>query len=117
MPEQPKLTLYAEADWISPWVFHAIVALEEKGLAYTLEVLPFPIPDEQKPELRTRALLAKVPMLVHDGFAVTESMAISEYIAETFPSPVYPRLFPPDLRDRARARQVMSFLRTSLFAL
>jgi hypothetical protein len=28
------LTLYAESEWVSPWVFHAMVALEEKRLPY-----------------------------------------------------------------------------------
>jgi glutathione S-transferase len=112
-----ELTLFVEDSWTSPWVFHAIVALEEKGLAYDLEVLPHRIPDERKPDLRARGVMAKVPMLVHGAFAFTESSAISEYLAETYPAPAHPRLFPADLRDRARARQVMSMLRTSTFAL
>jgi len=48
---------------------------------------------------------------------ITESLAISEYLAEAFPAPAHPRLFPQDLAERARARQLMMFLRTSLFAL
>ncbi len=61
--------------------------------------------------------LPKLPMLVHGDLAITESLAISEYLAETFPTPNHPRLFPADLGDRARARQIMSWLRTALFAL
>jgi serine/threonine protein kinase len=34
------LTLYAESTWMSPWVFHTMVALEEKQLPYRLEVVP-----------------------------------------------------------------------------
>jgi glutathione S-transferase len=111
------LTLYAESSWMSPWVFHAMVALEEKLLPYKLEVVSLPLQGDTKAELEHRAVLAKVPVLVHGDTWITESLAISEYLAETFPAPDYPRLFPANLADRARARQIMSFLRTSLLAL
>ena len=111
------LTLYAESTWDSPWVFHAMVALEEKGLPYALEVLDLPRPPEHKAELQRKAVLHKVPILVHGDLWLTESLAISEYLAETFPTPAHPRIFPEDLGKRARARQVMNWLRTDLFAL
>ena len=113
----PDLTLYAESTWVSPWVFHAMVALEEKQLPYKLEVVPLPIPAAKRDELAAKAILGRVPILVHDDVWISESLAISEYLAESFPAPAYPRLFPANLVERARARQVMSMLRTSLFAL
>jgi glutathione S-transferase len=112
-----ELTLFAESEWVSPWVFHAMVALEEKRLPYRLEVLPLPIPPDKKKKLADKAILGKVPVLVHDDVWITESLAISEYLAERFPAPQHPRIFPADLVERARARQVMSWLRTSLMAL
>ena len=102
---------------MSPWAFHAMVALEEKQLPYKLEVVPLPIPADTKAKLQAKSVLGKVPILVHGELWITESLAISEYLAERFPAPANPRLFPEDLGDRARARQVMSMLRTSLFAL
>jgi len=113
----PDLTLYAEDQWFSPWVFHAMVALDEKGLDYQLDVLALPLAGERRAAALQHALLAKVPLLRHGETWFTESLAISEYLAETFPWPDHPRLFPADLRQRARARQVMNWLRTSLFAL
>ncbi|HEX7842064.1 MAG TPA: glutathione transferase [Kofleriaceae bacterium] len=110
----PQLTLFAESSWMSPWVFHAMVALEEKLLPYKLEVLSLPLSASARDELQQRALLAKVPVLVHGDTWISESLAISEYLAETFPAPDHPRLFPANLAQRARARQIMSFLRTSL---
>jgi glutathione S-transferase len=114
---EPKLTLYAESEWVSPWVFHAMVALEEKGLPYGLEMVPLPIPEARRTELRERSILGKVPILVDGDAWISESLAISEYLAERYPAPGYPRLFPADLVQRARARQVMSALRTGFFAL
>jgi len=111
------LTLYAESTWMSPWVFHAMVALEEKQVPYKLEIVPLPIPSSTKATFEARSLIAKVPILVHGETWISESLAISEYLAEAFPAPAHPRLFPANLAERARARQIMMVLRTSLFAL
>jgi glutathione S-transferase len=110
------LTLYGESTWVSPWVFHAMTALEEKKLAYTFELVPLPIPPETKARLAQHSAISKVPILVHGDMWLTESLAISEYIAETFRFPDYPRIFPEDLSERAHARQVMSYLRTDIMA-
>jgi glutathione S-transferase len=116
-PGTPELTLYAESSWMSPWVFHAMVALEEKQLAYRLEIASLPFSSGARDQILSRAVIAKVPILVHGDLWFSESLAISEYLAETFPVPGHPRLFPANLGDRARARQIMMFLRTSSFAL
>ena len=111
------LKLYADATWMSPWVFHVMVALEEKNLPYALEAVSMPIPAATKATLRERAVMGKVPVLVHGERWIGESLAISEYLAESFPFPDHPRIFPADLGDRARARQVMSFCRTAMMGL
>ena len=111
------LTLYAESTWMSPWVFHAMVALEEKQLPYKLQVVPLPLPASTRATLQAKSLIVEVPILVHGETWISESLAISEYLAETFPWPGHPRLFPADLAERAKARQIMMFLRTNLFAL
>jgi len=112
-----ELTLYGETSWTSPWVFHALVALEEKRLPYKLELFDLPLPVTARADLEMRAMVGKVPMLAHGAICITESLAISEYLAERFPAPDHPRLFPADLGERARARQVMSWIRTNLAAL
>jgi glutathione S-transferase len=109
--------LYVDAGWISPWACHALVALEEKRLPYTVMTVPLPIPADLRADLAARSLTGKVPVLVDNDVAIGESLAISEYLAETYPFPAHPRLFPADLAQRARAREVMSWLRTELFAL
>lgn len=113
-----ELTLFAAATWMTPWVFHVMVALEEKQLPYRLDVVPLPIPADRKAELQRRAVLGKVPILAHGDVWISESLAISEYIEDRFTAPQHPtRVYPEDVAQRARARQVLSFLRTSLFAL
>jgi glutathione S-transferase len=111
------LTLYADASFASPWVFHAMVALEELGLKYKLETRKLPLSVDEKHRLQEHGVLGKVPCLAHGDFWLTESSAISEYLGEVFAPPQYPRLLPADPQQRGRARQVMSWLRTSLTAL
>lgn len=111
------LTLYGDANFESPWGFHVMVALDELGLSYKLISLRFPIADEIRAELRRHAYLGKSPCLAHGDVWLTESSAISELLAETYAPPAYPLIIPSDRVERARARQVMSWLRTSLMGL
>ena len=70
--------------------------------------------EQQKPPYRDRSITARVPALAHGGFSLAESSAIAEYLEETFPAPRYPRLFPESPLERARARQIMAWLRSDL---
>jgi glutathione S-transferase len=108
-----QLVLYGDASWQSPWVFHVMVALEELGARYRLDALTMPIAPDKRAELQRHAALGKVPCLADGELWLTESSAISEYLAEKSPG----KLLPADVVERARARQVMSWLRTSMFAL
>jgi glutathione S-transferase len=108
------LTLYGDASWQCPWVFHAMVALEELGVLYKLEPLRSPIDPDLKAELAAHGLIDNTPCLIHGDFWLTESSAISEYLAETFVPPKHRRIMPASTADRARARQIMAWLRTSL---
>jgi glutathione S-transferase len=107
-----ELTLYADDDYVSPWVFHAMVALEELKVSYELKTLHLPIEPAQRAELQRHAVLGKVPCLRDGELWLTESSAISEYLHERFG-----RLYPKDAAERARARQVLSWLRTSMMPL
>jgi glutathione S-transferase len=101
MSDSIDLTLYGESTWVSPWVFHVMVALEEKRLPYKLELVPLPIPVDVKAKLQQNAVVGKVPILAHGDLWITESLAISEYLAERFPAPDHPRLFPRSRRALA----------------
>lgn len=106
------LTLHVDHHWISPYALSAFVALEEKGLSYAVKEVSLP-----KGEHRTaayRAHTGRIPALEHGDFWLAESQAIAEYLAETFPFPEYPRLFPEDLKERAICREVMAWVRSDL---
>jgi glutathione S-transferase len=56
----------------------------------------------------------RVPVLLHDGFAVWDTLAIAEYLAEHFPQHA---LWPRDARQRARARSVCAEMHSGFSAL
>ena len=79
------------------------VALNLKSLPY--EYLPVHLVKGEQRDERYRALnpQALVPLLVDDGEAITQSMAIIEYLDEKFPDPP---LLPPTPEARARVRSI-----------
>ena len=113
-PAQEPLTLYVDRFWISPYSFHAYVALVEKRLQFQVVELGLDRKDHHADYYAAGSLTGRVPALRHGDYWLSESSAISEYLAETFPFPGHPRLFPADLRDRGRARQLMAWIRSDL---
>lgn len=63
--------------------FRALWALEEMGLAYRLHVLPFP-PRLHRPEFLALNPLGTVPLLVDGEVRMTESAAITQYLATRY---------------------------------
>jgi glutathione S-transferase len=86
------------------WI--ARLALAEKGVAHTcVEVNPFVLPIP--PAYLAMHPFARVPTLLHDGFVLYETNAITRYVDEAFPGP---SLQPADARGRARMQQVISIV-------
>jgi glutathione S-transferase len=108
-----SLTLYADRFWISPYVYSCFVALREKGIPFEVREVSLGEGEQRRPEFAP-SLTTRVPALEHDGFWLAESSAIVEYLDELFAdTPMLPRA----TRDRARARQVLSWIRSDLMAL
>jgi glutathione S-transferase len=104
------LVLYTNSFWTSPYVFACFVALREKGIPFEARDVALHAREQQRPEYIARTLTGRVPALEHDGFVVTESMAILEYLEEAFPGT--PSALPREPRERARARQILSWIRS-----
>jgi glutathione S-transferase len=67
-----------------------------------------------KVELARHSPTGRVPLLVDDGFAVWDTLAIAEYVAERFPDQ---QLWPADAKARARARSVCAEMHSGFGAL
>jgi glutathione S-transferase len=68
--------------------FRPLWTLEEMGLPYELKMLPFP-PRDLAPDYLAVNPLGTVPTFLDDGMRLTESAAISQYLATRYgPSPL-----------------------------
>ncbi|MNN44505.1 Glutathione S-transferase YfcF [compost metagenome] len=110
--ENRKLKLYVGADHVSAFAMSAFVALKEKQLSFELVTVDLKARENYLASYRDLSLTCKIPTLVHDDFALAESSAIAEYLDEL--SPGHKKLYPQDIRQRARARQLQAWLRSDL---
>jgi glutathione S-transferase len=105
------ITLFGDGFHISPFVFSVLVTLEEKQLPYKVELVKLHEGQHKQPPFRDQAALGRIPEIDHDGFRLGESLAIVEYLEDVFPAR---RVLPEDVRERARARMVLMWLRSDL---
>jgi glutathione S-transferase len=103
--------LYVDANFASPYALVVFVSLLEKGLDFDLEPMDLAAHAHHVPNFARTSITRRIPTLIHDEFALSESSAICEYIDETFDGT---RLYPTDRRDRARARQIQAWVRSDL---
>jgi glutathione S-transferase len=108
----PELTLYADTFWVSPYVLSSFVALKEKQLDFEVKTIDLHAGRHRGTDWARQSITGRVPALSHGDFMLAESSAIAEYLDDVFPKA--PRLLPADPRQRARARQLMAFLRSDL---
>ena len=95
------LTFYAGSG--SPYAWKVWLALEHKGIPYELKMLSFDKGDTKTPEFLAINPRAKVPAIVEDGVAVSESSVIVEYLEDRYP---WKPLLPKDAAGRATARRI-----------
>lgn len=113
--ESTKLKLYVGADFVSAFAMSAFVALKEKQLSFELITLDLKARENYQASYRDLSLTCKIPTLIHQGFALSESSAIAEYLEEIAPG--HNRLLPLDIKQRARARQLQAWLRSDLLVI
>ncbi|PAN11942.1 hypothetical protein PAHAL_2G231100 [Panicum hallii] len=87
--------------WVSPFAQRCRIALAEKGLPY--EPLEQDLSNKGELLLRANPVHGKVPVLLHGGRPICESLVILHYLDEAFPEAA-PALLPSDPRARAHAR-------------
>ena len=111
------ITLYVEGYFTNVWDASCMIALGEKQLEFTTARALLRDGQGVPPALRDDAGIGRIPALQHGDVWLTESIAIVEYLEDVFPPPAHARLLPVAPRARARARQVMAWLRSDLWAL
>lgn len=87
--------------WRSSAAYRVRLALAWKGLAVTAAPIDLRIGEQTGAAFRARNPQGLVPLLVDHGAALSQSLAIIEYLDETHPEPP---LLPTDALGRARVR-------------
>jgi glutathione S-transferase len=111
------LQLYIGNKNYSSWSMRPWVLMKQAGITFEEVMVRFDSFDADssfKTQLRGVNPLGKVPVLVDDGFPIWDTLAIAEYLAETFPDK---HLWPQDARARARARSVCAEMHSGFSAL
>lgn len=120
MAEENKVTLHGF--WASPYSKRVELALKVKGIPY--EYVEEDLKNKSPLLLHYNPVHKKVPVLVHNGKPITESLVILEYIDETWKN-IGPPLLPQDPYKRSQVRfwatflhqQVTTFIYTSSFCI
>ncbi|KAF7848355.1 hypothetical protein BT93_L2072 [Corymbia citriodora subsp. variegata] len=97
--------------WASPYSKGVELALKVKGIEY--EFVEEDLTNKSEALMRYNPVHKKVPVLVHNGKPIVESLVIIEYIDETWKEG--PRLLPQDPYERAKVRFWTGFLQQQLF--
>jgi glutathione S-transferase len=114
MASMEPLVLYVDGFWNSPYAFSAFVCLKEKGLPFETREVNLHERAQKTPQFQSKSVTARLPVLEHGAFRLSESSAIVEYLDDTFPPPRYPAMLPAAPQERARARQIMAWIRSDL---
>lgn len=111
------MQLYIGNKNYSSWSMRPWVLLTQAGIAFEEVKIRFDAftPESAfKTELARHTPAGRVPVLVDEGFAVWDTLAIAEYLAERFPEK---KLWPADRWARARARSVCAEMHAGFGAL
>ncbi len=111
------LKLYIGNKNYSSWSMRPWVLLRQAGIEFQEVMLKFDSFDADsafKKAIKDVNPNARVPVLVDDGLAIWDSLAIAEYVAEKFPAK---QLWPADVKARARARSVCAEMHSGFSAL
>uniref|UniRef100_A0ACD5YBW9 Uncharacterized protein n=1 Tax=Avena sativa TaxID=4498 RepID=A0ACD5YBW9_AVESA len=99
--------------WRSPFALRVRLALNMKGLDY--EYMEEDIDNKSQLLLESNPVTRKLPVLIHNGVPICESLAILEYIDEIFRA-TGPSLLPANPYERAMARFWATYIDNKLVA-
>jgi glutathione S-transferase len=106
-------TLLISSRNYSSWSLRGFLLARLARLEFEQQMVSPDDPDTRA-ELLLRASSIRVPCLVHDGVTVWDTLAIAEYLHETFPNA---GMYPGDRMARARCRSIAGEMHSGFSAL
>ncbi len=97
----------------SSWSLRPYMALKQAGIDFDEKLIRFGKPQFSK-QVRRYSKAALVPILVHKDRVIWDSLAILEYVAETWPTK---QLWPKNAEARAFARSMCAEMHSGFHAL
>jgi glutathione S-transferase len=107
------ITIYLGNKNYSSWSLRPWLALKQTGAAFDEVLVPLSEPNTRSTILRYSPS-GRVPAIARNGLTVWDSLAICEYLAESFPAA---QLWPADPAARAVARSVSAEMHSGFAAL
>lgn len=104
--------LHLLSRWASPYVMRVQLALFVKGITFTNSEQD--LFNKGPLLLQYNPIYKKVPVLLHNGKPLCESLVIVQYLDEAFPSADGHDLLPKDPYDRAIARFWVDFIQKKI---
>ena len=98
---------------VSSWSLRPWLLLKQAGIPFKETLIPLYQP-RTKERILAYSASGKLPLLIHNELSIWDSLAIAEYIAESFPDK---QLWPEDRRDRAYARSLSAEMHSSFTSL
>jgi glutathione S-transferase len=108
------MQLFIDSNHLSPYAMSAFVALREKGISFEKVLINLQAAEHLAATYAGVSTTQRVPAINDNGFYLSESSAICEYLEEKFPSVA---IYPKNVEQRAKAREIQAWLRSDLMAI
>ncbi|KAJ3697457.1 hypothetical protein LUZ61_001162 [Rhynchospora tenuis] len=97
-----------------PFAIRVRIALNQKSLSY--EFLVEDVKNKSELLLKSNPVHKKIPVFIHSGRSICESLVILQYIDENWSGTSVPSLLPTDPYERAKARFWAVYIDDKLFS-
>ena len=108
------MILYVDSKFFSPYAMSAYISLKAKNLNFEMRTVNLSTSQNKESSFKSLSITSRVPTLVTEDFSLSESSVISEYLEELYPTI---RIYPTNIKERARARQIQAWLRSDFLPL
>jgi glutathione S-transferase len=109
-----SMQLFTDSNYLSPYAMSVFVSLREKGIAFDTVPVDLEQSEHLAPVYAGISTTRRIPSINDNGFLLSESSAICEYLEDQYP---HPAIYPGNVAHRAKAREVQAWVRSDLLPL